>query len=138
MPFTRINSKMVEARITPGQRMFSQRGAMLAYRGRVTFTPSITGGQGGVMSMIGRRVADEATPLMTVELAAGTGRPGEDPYGTVMFGFGGHHIHTVDLADRASIRATRSALDRPIRGHRTVCEKSYAKPKFAFVNCARG
>lgn len=87
MSFTRINSKLVEARIAPGQRMFSQRGAMLAYRGAVTFTPSIIGGQGGVMSMIGRRVAGEATPLMTVE--------GD---GLVMFGHGGHHIHTVDLA----------------------------------------
>lgn len=87
MAFTRINSKLVEARIVPGQRMFSQRGAMLAYRGAVTFTPSIVGGQGGVMSMIGRRVAGEATPLMTVE--------GD---GLVMFGHGGHHIHTVDLS----------------------------------------
>jgi uncharacterized protein (AIM24 family) len=87
MAFTRINSKLVEARIVPGQRMFSQRGAMLAYRGAVTFTPSIVGGQGGVMSMIGRRVANEATPLMTVE--------GD---GLVMFGHGGHHIHTVDLS----------------------------------------
>ncbi|MEU6849183.1 AIM24 family protein [Actinacidiphila alni] len=86
MAFTRINSKMVEARIVPGQRMFSQRGAMLAYRGAVSFTPSITGGQGGVMSMIGRRVANEATPLMVVE--------GD---GSVMFGHGGHHIHCVDL-----------------------------------------
>ena len=86
MPFTRINSKLVEARIVPGQRMFSQRGAMIAYRGAVAFTPSIVGGQGGVMSMIGRRVANEATPLMTVE--------GD---GTVLFGHGGHHIHTVDL-----------------------------------------
>ena len=47
--------------------MFSQRGAMLAYRGEVTFTPNIQGGQGGVGSMIGRRVAGEAAPLMTVE-----------------------------------------------------------------------
>jgi uncharacterized protein (AIM24 family) len=86
MPFTRINSKLVEAEIVPGRRMFSQRGAMLAYRGDVTFTPSIVGGQGGVMSMIGRRVAGEATPLMTVE-----------GNGTVLFGHGGHHIHTVDL-----------------------------------------
>jgi len=86
MPFTRINSKMVEAPITPGLRMFSQRGAMFAYRGQVTFTPSITGGQGGVMSMIGRRVANEATPLMVVEGS-----------GSVMFGHGGHHIHTADL-----------------------------------------
>ncbi|MGW7490033.1 AIM24 family protein [Streptomyces sp. NPDC054786] len=86
MPFTVLNSRMVEARIGPGQRLFSQRGAMLAYRGDVNFTPNIQGGQGGVGSMIGRRIAGEATPLMTVE---GTG--------TVMFGHGGHHVHVVDL-----------------------------------------
>ncbi|MEJ8652871.1 AIM24 family protein [Streptomyces sp. MS1.AVA.3] len=86
MPFTVLNSRMVEARIGPGQRLFSQRGAMLAYRGEVSFTPNIQGGQGGVGSMIGRRIAGEATPLMTVE---GTG--------TVMFGHGGHHVQVVDL-----------------------------------------
>lgn len=62
MAFTRINSKMVEAQVLPGQRLFSQRGAMLAYRGDVTFTPNMQGGQGGIGSMIGRRVANEATP----------------------------------------------------------------------------
>ncbi|MDJ0341502.1 AIM24 family protein [Streptomyces sp. H10-C2] len=87
MPFTKINSKMVEAQILPGQRLFSQRGAMLAYRGEVSFTPNIQGGQGGIASMIGRRVANEATPLMTVE-----------GHGSVMFGHGGHHIHTIDLS----------------------------------------
>ncbi|MFI9078258.1 AIM24 family protein [Streptomyces sioyaensis] len=86
MPFTALNSRMVEARIGPGQRLFSQRGAMLAYRGEVSFTPNIQGGQGGVGSMIGRRIAGEATPLMTV---TGTG--------TVMFGHGGHHVHVIDL-----------------------------------------
>ncbi|GGN47702.1 hypothetical protein GCM10012285_33730 [Streptomyces kronopolitis] len=86
MPFTALNSRMVEARIGPGQRLYSQRGAMLAYRGEVAFTPDIQGGRGGVGSMIGRRIAGEATPLMTVE---GTG--------TVMFGHGGHHVHAVDL-----------------------------------------
>ncbi|WP_435603330.1 AIM24 family protein [Streptomyces sp. bgisy130] len=86
MPFTALNSRMVEARIGPGQKMFSQRGAMLAYRGEVSFTPNLQGGQGGIGSMIGRRIAGEATPLMTVE---GTG--------TVMFGHGGHHVHVVDL-----------------------------------------
>lgn len=85
MPFTVLNSRMVEARIGPGQRLFSQRGAMLAYRGEVSFTPNIQGGQGGVGSMIGRRIIGEAT-LMTVE---GTG--------TVMFGHGGHHVQVVDL-----------------------------------------
>lgn len=54
MPFREINSKMVEATVAPGQKMFSQRGAMLAYKGEVSFTPNMQGGQGGLMSMIGR------------------------------------------------------------------------------------
>ncbi|MCP9206463.1 AIM24 family protein [Streptomyces cucumeris] len=87
MPFTTLTPRMVQAEVAPGRTLFSQRGAMLAYRGDVRFTPSITGGQGGVMSMIGRRVAGEATPLMTVE-----------GQGTVMFGHGGHHVEVIDLA----------------------------------------
>ncbi|MET8541573.1 AIM24 family protein [Kitasatospora sp. NPDC004799] len=97
MGFTKINGKMVEAQVLPGQRLFSQRGAMLAYSGEVRFTPNITGGQGGVMSMIGRRVANEDTPLMTVE---GQGR--------VMFGHGGHHVHVIDLfGDTLYVEADR-------------------------------
>ncbi|MEW1657717.1 MULTISPECIES: AIM24 family protein [unclassified Streptomyces] len=97
MPFTALNSRMVEARIVPGQRLFSQRGAMIAYRGEVTFTPNIQGGQGGLGSMIGRRIAGEATPLMTV-----------DGSGTVMFGHGGHHVHVVDLTgDTLYVEADR-------------------------------
>ncbi|MDH2387315.1 AIM24 family protein [Streptomyces sp. HNM0663] len=108
MPFREINSKMVEATVNPGQRMFSQRGAMLAYNGDVTFTPNITGGQGGVMSMIGRRVANEATPLMTVEVPLGPGGPGETPCGTVMFGHGGHHIQVINLSgDTLYVEADR-------------------------------
>ncbi|WP_282693245.1 AIM24 family protein [Streptomyces sp. CC208A] len=97
MPFREINSKMVEATVVPGQRLFSQRGAMLAYRGDVTFTPNLTGGQGGLMSMIGRRVAGEATPLMTVEGS-----------GTVVFGHGGHHIQVIALSgDTLYVEADR-------------------------------
>lgn len=66
MGFREVNSKMVEAVVVPGQRLFSQRGAMLAYKGEVSFTPNTAGGQGGIMSMIGRRVANEDTPLMSV------------------------------------------------------------------------
>lgn len=87
MPFREINSKMIEAQVIPGQKLYSQRGAMLAYRGDVSFTPSLTGGQGGVMGMIGRRVANEQTPLMAVEGS-----------GTVMFGHGGHHVQVVNLS----------------------------------------
>src|SRR3954470_17897020 len=97
MPFREINSKMVEAHIQPGQRMFSQRGAMLAYRGEVNFTPNIQGGQGGFASMIGRRIANEATPLMTVQGS-----------GTVMFGHGGHHIQVINLeGDALYVEADR-------------------------------
>ncbi len=97
MPFREINPKMVEATLVPGQRLFSQRGAMLAYRGDVTFTPNMAGGQGGLMSMIGRRVAGEATPLMTVEGS-----------GTVMFGHGGHHIQVIALTgDTLYVEADR-------------------------------
>ncbi|MEU5714301.1 AIM24 family protein [Streptomyces sp. NPDC020403] len=106
MPFTEINSKMVEARVLPGQKMYSQRGAMLAYRGDVSFTPNIQGGQGGLASMIGRRVANEATPLMTVE--------GD---GTVMFGHGGHHIQVIGLSgDTLYVEADRLlAFDGTLR-----------------------
>ncbi|MFE9257498.1 AIM24 family protein [Streptomyces sp. NPDC006879] len=97
MPFREINSKMVEAQVVPGQKLYSQRGAMLAYRGEVSFTPDISGGQGGVMGMIGRRVTNEQTPLMSVEGS-----------GTVMFGHGGHHIQVIQLAgDTLYVEADR-------------------------------
>ncbi|MEV6108430.1 AIM24 family protein [Streptomyces sp. NPDC051940] len=97
MPFQSVNSKMVRAQVVPGQRMFSQRGAMLAYTGEVSFTPNIQGGQGGIASMIGRRVAGEATPLMTVEGS-----------GSVLFGHGGHHVHVVELnGDTLYVEADR-------------------------------
>lgn len=97
MAFREINAKMVEATVVPGQTLYSQRGAMLAYRGEVSFTPNIQGGRGGVLSMIGRRVAGEATPLMTVE--------GD---GTVMFGHGGHHVQVIELSgDTLYVEADR-------------------------------
>lgn len=97
MPFREINAKLIEARVTPGQRLFSQRGAMIAYTGEVSFTPNWQGGQGGVGSMIGRRVANETTPLMTVE-----------GQGTVMFGHGGHHVEVIELSgDTLCVEADR-------------------------------
>jgi uncharacterized protein (AIM24 family) len=78
---------MIEAQVWPGQRLFSLRGAMLGYRGEVSFTPSITGGR-GVGGMLGRRIAGEAVPLMVIEGS-----------GSVMFGHAGLHVHIVDLVD---------------------------------------
>ncbi|BFO15365.1 hypothetical protein SHKM778_17530 [Streptomyces sp. KM77-8] len=47
--------------------------------------------------MIGRRVAGEDTPLMTVEGS-----------GTVLFGHGGHHIQVINLAgDTLYVEADR-------------------------------
>lgn len=97
MPFRMLNSKIAEAQVLPGQTMYSQRGSMLAYTGQVSFTPNIQGGQGGLTSMIGRRVANEATPLMTVEGS-----------GTVMFGHGGHEVHVIEMAgDTLYVEADR-------------------------------
>ncbi len=97
MPFREISKKLVEAQVVPGQRMFSQRGAMVGYKGEVSFKPNMQGGQGGLMSMIGRRVAGEATPLMSVE-----------GNGTVMFGHGGHHVEVIDLdGDALCVEADR-------------------------------
>lgn len=104
--FREINSKMVEATVVPGQRLYSQRGAMLAYQGDVSFTPNVQGGQGGVMSMLGRRVANESTPLMTVEGS-----------GTVLFGHGGHHVQVITLSgDTLYVEADRLlAFDGALR-----------------------
>ncbi|MEU6813598.1 AIM24 family protein [Streptomyces sp. NPDC046860] len=97
MSFREINSKMVQATVAPGERLFSQRGAMLAYSGEVSFTPNTQSGQGGVLSMLGRRVAGEAAPLMTVEGS-----------GTVLFGHGGHHTHVINLGgDTLYVEADR-------------------------------
>lgn len=97
MAFREVNSKMVEATVMPGQRLFSQRGAMLAYQGEVSFTPNTMGGQGGIASMIGRRAAGEDTPLMTVEGS-----------GTVLFGHGGHHVQVIQLTgDTLYVEADR-------------------------------
>ncbi|MFI9027014.1 AIM24 family protein [Streptomyces sp. NPDC053560] len=117
MPFTVLNSRMVRAEIGPGQRLFSQRGAMLAYQGEVTFTPNVQGGQGGLGSMIGRRIANEATPLMTVEVPQGLHDQGGAPTASVMFGHGGHHVHVVDLTgDTLYVEADRLlAFDGTLR-----------------------
>jgi uncharacterized protein (AIM24 family) len=106
MPFREINSKLVEARVVPGRTLYSQRGSMIACTGTVTFTPDTAGGQGGLRGMIGRRVANEATPLMRVE--------GE---GTVLFGHGGHHVQVIELdGDTLYVEADRLlAFDGTLR-----------------------
>jgi uncharacterized protein (AIM24 family) len=97
MSFVRISSKMIEARVVPGARLFTRRGAMLAYTGQVAFTPSVTGGQGGLAGAVSRRVTNEQVPMMTAEGDGG-----------VLLGHAGHHVHCVDLTgDTLFVEADR-------------------------------
>lgn len=94
--FSPINSKMLQAPVGPGQELYSKRGAMLAYVGRVHFEPTITAGS-GIAGTIGRAMAGEGAPLMHV-----TGQ------GTVMFGHGGLHVNVVELqGDTLYVEADR-------------------------------
>ncbi|MGK5550267.1 AIM24 family protein [Actinomadura kijaniata] len=91
-----INSKMLQVPIAPGQEVYSKRGAMLAYTGRVNFAPTTTAGQ-GVTGTIGRAMAGEHTVMMHV-----TG------HGTAMFGHAGLHVQVVDLhGDTLYVEADR-------------------------------
>ncbi|REF01104.1 AIM24 family protein [Thermomonospora umbrina] len=94
--FSPINHKMIQAPVGPGQELYSKRGAMLAYVGRVRFEPTATAGA-GIGGMIGRAVAGESAPLMHV-----TGQ------GSAMFGHGGLHVNVVELAgDTLYVEADR-------------------------------
>ncbi|MFI0353713.1 AIM24 family protein [Actinomadura sp. 9N407] len=91
-----INSKMLQVAIAPGREIYSRRGAMLAYSGRVAFAPSATAGQ-GIGGTLGRAVAGERTVMMHV-----TGQ------GTAMFGHAGLHVQVVELAgDMLVVEADR-------------------------------
>ncbi|MFC6886332.1 MULTISPECIES: AIM24 family protein [Actinomadura] len=94
--YTSINSKMLQVEIGPGRELYSRRGAMLAYTGRVAFAPTATAGQ-GIGGALGRAVAGERTEMMHV-----TGQ------GTVMFGRSGLHVGVVELAgDTLYVEADR-------------------------------
>ncbi len=56
-----VNSKMIRANVQPGEQIMLRRGSMLAYKGQVTFEPTMgtsggvmpTGGMGGMGGMGG-------------------------------------------------------------------------------------
>ncbi|KAB2348872.1 AIM24 family protein [Actinomadura rudentiformis] len=94
--YTSINSKMLQVAVGPGQEVYSKRGAMLAYTGRVNFAPTATAGQ-GLGQTLGRAMAGERTVMMHV-----TGQ------GSAMFGHGGLHVQVIDLAgDTLYVEADR-------------------------------
>ncbi|MGI5169355.1 AIM24 family protein [Spirillospora sp. CA-253888] len=91
-----INSKMLQVPVAPGQEVYSKRGAMLAYTGKVSFAPTATAGQ-GIGGTLGRAVAGERTAMMHV-----TG------HGTAMFGHAGLHVEVVHLTgDTLYVEADR-------------------------------
>jgi uncharacterized protein (AIM24 family) len=94
--YSPINSKMLQVPVGPGREVYSRRGSMLAYVGRVQFQPTATAGQ-GLGGTLGRHLAGESAPLMHV-----TGQ------GSVMFGHGGLHVTVVDLqGDTLYVEADR-------------------------------
>lgn len=94
--FSLINSKMIQVPIGPGQEVYSKRGAMLAYTGRVWFAPTAMAGQ-SIGGALGRAVAGEHSAMMHV-----TGQ------GSVMFGHAGLNVNQVELAgDTLYVEADR-------------------------------
>lgn len=94
--FSLINSKVIQVPIGPGQEVYSKRGAMLAYTGRVWFAPTATAGQ-GIGGALGRAVAGEHSAMMHV-----TGQ------GSVMFGHAGLNVNQVELTgDTLYVEADR-------------------------------
>lgn len=94
--YTEINSKMVEIDITHGIQVLARRGAMLAYRGQITFSPTMTQGQ-GLGGFVGRVVAGENVPMMACE-----------GQGSVLYGHGGMDLTVVALNnDMLSVEADK-------------------------------
>lgn len=94
--WARINAKMVGAQLSGGQTILARRGAMLAYKGDVTFTSSATGG-GSLGGFVGRMVAGEQIPLMVSE---GTGY--------VMYGHAGMQVKLIEVTgDQLSVEADK-------------------------------
>lgn len=94
--YSPINKKMLQVPVGPGQEVYSKRGAMLAYVGRVFFEPTATAGQ-GIGGTLGRHMAGEASALMHV-----TGQ------GSAMFGHAGLNVNVVELAgDTLYVEADR-------------------------------
>lgn len=94
--YEKINGKMVEATVGHGEQVYARRGAMLAYKGDVTFAPTVTAGA-GMGGFVGRVVAGEQVPLMATQGA-----------GTVLYGHNGLQVTIVNLTgDMLSVEADK-------------------------------
>lgn len=106
MTFELVNHKVVRATLSGGERSIARRGSMLAYRGDVRFAPATIGGVGGgggggsrVVSMAGRMMAGESTPLMA---AAGQGE--------VFYGHAGLQVTVIALDGRSELSVEADRL----------------------------
>jgi uncharacterized protein (AIM24 family) len=98
MTFTATNSKVVTASVGPATPVLARRGAMLGYRGQVTFAP--VHGQGAGMGGWARAaVAGESSPMM---VATGSGE--------VLYGFRGLHTTVIDLDGTAPLTCEADRL----------------------------
>ena len=94
--YEKINPKMVQVAINPGEQVYARRGAMLAYQGEVRFAPTMTAGA-GVGGFVGRMVAGEQVPLMACE-----GR------GKVLYGHAGLNVTVVPINhDQLTVEADK-------------------------------
>jgi uncharacterized protein (AIM24 family) len=99
MPFEKINSKMVKARVGHGQQLVARKGAMLLYSGDVRFEPLTMGGAGGMGGFAGRVMSGEHVAMM--------GAQGE---GEVHYGYRGLHVDVVNLDGSATMSVEANRL----------------------------
>ncbi|MDX6255154.1 MAG: hypothetical protein QOJ11_1488 [Frankiales bacterium] len=94
--FAQVNNKVITAEVRQGQQVIARRGAMLAYSGRIVFSP-LTSGQ-GAGGMLGRHLAGESSAMMLA-----------DGDGTIHYGYRGLHTSVVvlDPAGPMSVESDR-------------------------------
>lgn len=98
MTLTVTNSKVVTASVHPAHPVLARRGAMLGYRGQVSFAP-VHGPGGGARGWAQAAMAGESDPMM-----AATGS------GEVLYGFRGLHTTVVDLDGSAPLTCEADRL----------------------------
>lgn len=121
--FEKVNSKVVTAEVAPGREILARRGAMLAYEGRVGFSPvhagQGAGGFGGSLGgMLGRAMAGENVPMM---VAQGQGK--------VYYGHGGMHLTVIEL-DGSGVLS--------VEADRLVAHSANLQPSVVFLGSQGG
>jgi uncharacterized protein (AIM24 family) len=109
--FVQVNNKVVMAEVSPGRQVIARRGAMLAYTGRVAFSP-ITGAQ-GLGGLVGHALSHENASTMLA-----------DGEGTIHYGFRGLHTHVVTLTQ---------GLPMSVESERLMCHDASLQSSVVFL-----